>query len=1102
MKITKLCLNNIRSYDEETVEFPDGTVLIRGDNGAGKSTLLMSIFGGLFLSKIRNVGSNNFNLDDLVRRGTESGEIELTFEVENVPYTVTWTIDTSGSNGAVIESPALDEPHSGIRAVQEKVNEVIGMDADSFSRSVYVQQGEIDRLFDDEARAELIDDLLGLDQIDRYRTRMKGARRAANRLVTENEKTAENHRETIYEEFEYDVGGYESALATKESEIADVESELTEVKDYLEQLRDVQRELQSDIENHDELKSDLEDSETEREELVDEKAATQREIENTETAIAESQNDIENLETQIENIKETIETLDEPETIEAIEADLSTETNAKETLEATQEAVESARIEETNRERSLEQAVETRDRLQNEHQELQEECEELNESLSTLKGDVEAAELDIQEIETEISEAVDERNTAVEELLPNGLIPDSITADTRSVVESHIDEIKSQRNTQSEELAGTKASLEAKEETVADFRSNVDAASSERDRLEDRIDSVESDLSTTRGELEDAREQFDTELSTVSTKLAPFDVSVSADTLGTAIDEGIPNAKREIQQVIDNAGSRVTELETQKSGLEDERKELQSLDGETTCPKCGQDVDATHLETEREAISEALSVLDTQLESARDEHAEKLSRRDELDEIREQAVELRDFRQDTVETVEERVENLNEERDDLREELAAEHDTLEEAEHDLTEAESAVDDLTTTIAELKASIEELETSIEKGEAVLDQFDIVDDLRDELEERTDDLGDLTEELTDTETEVEELNEEIDSLSTEIEQQQQTVSNGELELDAATATVSVVERQRELVSEAVDAYDDIDGLQTEIQSHRKDIEHARDTIYNLNKQISNVETDIEDLENELGSMDIEETKAKLEDVDDRIDQREETVEELDEKRQSLEGDRKVLENELDQLQRFRERLELAESKREWSQDRSDEFEMMMRVYQSTKSDLREQYLTYINEYTNDIFTDIYKNSSYQQVQILEEGPDGTPYAIQLLRDDGTLEHPSNASGGERAIVNLALRAGIYKLIAEMRGGDSGRLPPFILDEPTTFLDAGHVGRLEQMLDSIAEWDVPQVIVVSHDERLIQGSEHECIVQIDEDTNASTVDVRTGGRAFGDD
>ena len=150
------------------------------------------------------------------------------------------------------------------------------------------------------------------------------------------------------------------------------------------------------------------------------------------------------------------------------------------------------------------------------------------------------------------------------------------------------------------------------------------------------------------------------------------------------------------------------------------------------------------------------------------------------------------------------------------------------------------------------------------------------------------------------------------------------------------------------------------------------------------------------------------------------------------------------------------------------------------------------------TNEIFNDIYQNSSYQRVIISEVQNERTgsyDYDIQLLRDDGMTEDPSNASGGERALVNLALRAGIYRLIAELEGGDRGRLPPFILDEPTTFLDKNHVEELEEMLDRIRDWDVPQVIVVSHDDALIHGADHRCEVKKDS-SNTSQATMQTRG------
>jgi DNA repair exonuclease SbcCD ATPase subunit len=272
-----------------------------------------------------------------------------------------------------------------------------------------------------------------------------------------------------------------------------------------------------------------------------------------------------------------------------------------------------------------------------------------------------------------------------------------------------------------------------------------------------------------------------------------------------------------------------------------------------------------------------------------------------------------------------------------------------------------------------------------------------------------------------------------------------------------------------------------------------------IDSLNERLSGLQEEREDLEDQLGDTDIDQLEDKLSQVREKIKQRKETRGDLQEEAQTLRDERSTLENELSNLRELKQRIDEFERRAEWAKAVHDELNTTLNIYESVKSELREKYLAYINEYTNDIFQDIYLNSSYQRVVITEtykERSDSYDYDIQLLRDDGTTEDPSNASGGERAIVNLALRAGIYKLIAELEGGDRGRLPPFILDEPTTFLDQGHVGQLEQMLDRIRDWDVPQVIVVSHDEALIHGADHECYVEMDEATNTSRVTMRSAG------
>jgi len=76
MILKELQLRNIRSYLNELVVFPQGTSLLCGDIGSGKSTILLAIEFALF-GLLRGEVSG----ETLLRKGSNSGEVQLTFEV-------------------------------------------------------------------------------------------------------------------------------------------------------------------------------------------------------------------------------------------------------------------------------------------------------------------------------------------------------------------------------------------------------------------------------------------------------------------------------------------------------------------------------------------------------------------------------------------------------------------------------------------------------------------------------------------------------------------------------------------------------------------------------------------------------------------------------------------------------------------------------------------------------------------------------------------------------------------------------------------------------------------------------------------------------------
>ncbi len=83
MRLISITLNNIRSYREATITFPEGSTLLSGDIGAGKSTVLLAIEFALF-----GVIRGSVDGASLLRHGETSGFVELQFEMDNKQTTI------------------------------------------------------------------------------------------------------------------------------------------------------------------------------------------------------------------------------------------------------------------------------------------------------------------------------------------------------------------------------------------------------------------------------------------------------------------------------------------------------------------------------------------------------------------------------------------------------------------------------------------------------------------------------------------------------------------------------------------------------------------------------------------------------------------------------------------------------------------------------------------------------------------------------------------------------------------------------------------------------------------------------------------------------
>jgi len=250
-------------------------------------------------------------------------------------------------------------------------------------------------------------------------------------------------------------------------------------------------------------------------------------------------------------------------------------------------------------------------------------------------------------------------------------------------------------------------------------------------------------------------------------------------------------------------------------------------------------------------------------------------------------------------------------------------------------------------------------------------------------------------------------------------------------------------------------------------------------NIKHKISELETAIRNLTEKVGFFDreilersdkIRQLKEKLEgkeveelqEMRDQFEQAQanitENIREVTAEKDALLKEIGMTENSLKRLRELKEELKALENRRLYLEAVYSNTEELENTYLRVRADMRARNIGALSVLLNEMFSFMYTN---------------------------------NASGGERAIFNLVLRCAIYRLLALGFAGDRAEgLPPMILDEPTVFLDRGHIQQLLKLIDMMRSIGVGQIIVVSHDESLIDSADHVFQVEKDPLTNMSSI------------
>ena len=226
MRLKKIMLNNIRSYEAEEVTFPEGSTLLSGDIGSGKTSILLGVEFALFGLQPGQRGTA------LLRNGSDTGGVSLFMDIDGKEVIIERKLRKGKTVSQDTCSITIDgeKRDLSVTELKDKVLELLNYPKE-FSKkqnilykfTVYTPQEEMKQIIleDPETRINALRHVFG---IDRYKTIIENANIVASRF-REEKRVKEGQIENLEEDKSILISK-EEELETKYHNLASVEKEL------------------------------------------------------------------------------------------------------------------------------------------------------------------------------------------------------------------------------------------------------------------------------------------------------------------------------------------------------------------------------------------------------------------------------------------------------------------------------------------------------------------------------------------------------------------------------------------------------------------------------------------------------------------------------------------------------------------------------------------------------------------------------------------------------------------------------------------------------------------------------------------------------------
>jgi exonuclease SbcC len=263
----KLKLRNFMAYRQAELDFQGlHLAVLTGENGAGKSSLLDAITWVLW-------GRARAKRDDeLIHLGQSEMEVEYTFGLGDGTYRLIRKRDASKRGRSDLSFQVEDAggwrtlTETSLRTTQQKINELMRLDYDTFINSAFLLQGRADEFTTKPPgkRKEILSDILGLGLYDLYEERARQRVREKETEATEILARIEQIEQELAREPEY-----QEELAAAQQQAADLNRQLQLAEKEMDLLREQHRAINEKQRQLDDLRDRLRGAETDLADLAE-----------------------------------------------------------------------------------------------------------------------------------------------------------------------------------------------------------------------------------------------------------------------------------------------------------------------------------------------------------------------------------------------------------------------------------------------------------------------------------------------------------------------------------------------------------------------------------------------------------------------------------------------------------------------------------------------------------------------------------------------------------------------------------------------------------------------------------------------------------------